>query len=640
MASGIAKRRARAAPPTCRVDDCGCDLLNNSKYSIRQRICEDHLRAQQVTYLGESCRFCQQCACLHPVVEFEGQKRSCRASLTLRLKQRKRHRDPGARKVTLRIRSPPPKAAPCSASSECPSQTSPSARTKSTDTDMGFGGLSLMSQSAAKCPQDPQLLGLSRFRGSSRHGLTGAPCPDEDRLMNRSPGQLRDLTPDRLGSAAVAPMQHNPPSKVVHPQRNDAVANPHAVSWESSQTPVELIGPDIRDPLVPKMCWHDGEPTRPFQKVIHITNDSCTAIEGMVWTTTNAKLVPATMGVGCDAGKEGEELKLDGEVLIKWPSWLMEEGTLELLARENSLNTHRGGSVLQQGGRLSRGAEDSSSPGPSGLHPRLRVGGQCSPTVLTHTAPEWNPPSRPDQMVLLRQGPLSEDGKVSLNEMKGMLSVPREADLSCLKGPRGYPEQLALRHVPDLAQYHQQSEGLSMEAAHGSPKRLWWSGTNRDAGSNDLEEAVNLWQKDIYSGPCFNSPEQGNTSTSPPKRRQIFCPGVTGGSLTALHPNMSNKVNHVLENSRMGPIPEDCSIEMLYGDHELHGYVNGTHHCWKIRPTEQQGYGQMPAWEEAPAHYMRTPPEEEHACHGAWTRWSQWEAPEAVVRSQPRTYLP
>ena len=63
------------------ADSCGLDLVGN--YSLRYRLCDDHIKSLSVLHCGIPKRFCQQCSRLHDVNEFDGKRRSCRERLQL-----------------------------------------------------------------------------------------------------------------------------------------------------------------------------------------------------------------------------------------------------------------------------------------------------------------------------------------------------------------------------------------------------------------------------------------------------------------------------------------------------------------------------------------------------------------------------
>ena len=63
------------------ADSCGLELVGN--YSLRYRLCDDHIKSLSVLHCGIPKRFCQQCSRLHDVTEFDGKRRSCRERLQL-----------------------------------------------------------------------------------------------------------------------------------------------------------------------------------------------------------------------------------------------------------------------------------------------------------------------------------------------------------------------------------------------------------------------------------------------------------------------------------------------------------------------------------------------------------------------------
>jgi len=69
----------------CRVPKCTVfDLSAASRYCLRHRICENHLKSLSVMFDDKSHRFCQKCTRFHAVQEFDNLKHSCRAALQLR----------------------------------------------------------------------------------------------------------------------------------------------------------------------------------------------------------------------------------------------------------------------------------------------------------------------------------------------------------------------------------------------------------------------------------------------------------------------------------------------------------------------------------------------------------------------------
>ena len=68
-------------PPTCQVEGCVTDLSGLKEYHNRYKICEYHLKIPSIIREGVRQRFCQQCGRFHNLIEFDGDKRSCRARL-------------------------------------------------------------------------------------------------------------------------------------------------------------------------------------------------------------------------------------------------------------------------------------------------------------------------------------------------------------------------------------------------------------------------------------------------------------------------------------------------------------------------------------------------------------------------------
>lgn len=69
------------APPKCQVSGCEEDLLKHKVYNQRYKICPLHRTQEAVDIGGQFVRFCQQCAKVHNVLDFEGTKRSCKEKL-------------------------------------------------------------------------------------------------------------------------------------------------------------------------------------------------------------------------------------------------------------------------------------------------------------------------------------------------------------------------------------------------------------------------------------------------------------------------------------------------------------------------------------------------------------------------------
>uniref|UniRef100_A0A061RJA4 Squamosa promoter-binding-like protein 8-like n=1 Tax=Tetraselmis sp. GSL018 TaxID=582737 RepID=A0A061RJA4_9CHLO len=79
----------------CQVPCCTADLSTCKFYNQRYKICPEHRSAAEIIVAGRPMRFCQQCAKLHDLQEFDGLKKSCREKLqrhNLRRIMRKRVR--------------------------------------------------------------------------------------------------------------------------------------------------------------------------------------------------------------------------------------------------------------------------------------------------------------------------------------------------------------------------------------------------------------------------------------------------------------------------------------------------------------------------------------------------------------------
>lgn len=77
-------------PTYCEVEGCGKDIRQEKDYYQRYRICEEHLKLGSLLKDGVPQRFCQQCGRFHLVSEFDGDKRSCRARLSLHNNRRRK----------------------------------------------------------------------------------------------------------------------------------------------------------------------------------------------------------------------------------------------------------------------------------------------------------------------------------------------------------------------------------------------------------------------------------------------------------------------------------------------------------------------------------------------------------------------
>ena len=66
----------------CIVPNCPIRLSDEGQSSVRLRACLGHRNALVVDMLdGRKGRFCQQCAKLQPIEDFDGDRRGCRKRL-------------------------------------------------------------------------------------------------------------------------------------------------------------------------------------------------------------------------------------------------------------------------------------------------------------------------------------------------------------------------------------------------------------------------------------------------------------------------------------------------------------------------------------------------------------------------------
>lgn len=78
---GTVRRPRRFRKHHCQADGCQANLAELSFYFQRNHICKDHLKSDLFLIDGNPSRFCQRCGFAHPIVDFEGQRKSCKASL-------------------------------------------------------------------------------------------------------------------------------------------------------------------------------------------------------------------------------------------------------------------------------------------------------------------------------------------------------------------------------------------------------------------------------------------------------------------------------------------------------------------------------------------------------------------------------
>ncbi|GIL55443.1 hypothetical protein Vafri_11010, partial [Volvox africanus] len=86
--SGSHYGQGGAVEGRCRVLGCTKEMALERKYYQRHMICEEHLKSLCLLVDGQRMRFCQQCARLHNISQFEGTRRSCRVRLKHRNKRR------------------------------------------------------------------------------------------------------------------------------------------------------------------------------------------------------------------------------------------------------------------------------------------------------------------------------------------------------------------------------------------------------------------------------------------------------------------------------------------------------------------------------------------------------------------------
>jgi hypothetical protein len=88
---GTVRRPRRFRKHHCQADGCQANLAELSFYFQRNHICKDHLKSDEFLIDGNPSRFCQRCGFAHPIIDFEGQRKSCKTSLekhNLRRRQR------------------------------------------------------------------------------------------------------------------------------------------------------------------------------------------------------------------------------------------------------------------------------------------------------------------------------------------------------------------------------------------------------------------------------------------------------------------------------------------------------------------------------------------------------------------------
>uniref|UniRef100_A0A7S0RS61 SBP-type domain-containing protein n=1 Tax=Pyramimonas obovata TaxID=1411642 RepID=A0A7S0RS61_9CHLO len=105
------KAALAALPLACQVNGCNADLSMERSYYQRHRVCLFHAKADVVHVESTAYRFCQQCAKLHELDCFDGQKKSCRKML-LRHNLRRNNCQPTTTKARRSPNSPCAPAGP------------------------------------------------------------------------------------------------------------------------------------------------------------------------------------------------------------------------------------------------------------------------------------------------------------------------------------------------------------------------------------------------------------------------------------------------------------------------------------------------------------------------------------------------
>ncbi|GIL66303.1 hypothetical protein Vafri_19898 [Volvox africanus] len=90
----------------CQVPGCGKDLSHLKEYHQRYRICDVHIKLQQVLKDGRLQRFCQQCGRFHDLTAFDGNRKSCRDQLSKHNARRRRRAQDNAKGKVNSIADP------------------------------------------------------------------------------------------------------------------------------------------------------------------------------------------------------------------------------------------------------------------------------------------------------------------------------------------------------------------------------------------------------------------------------------------------------------------------------------------------------------------------------------------------------
>lgn len=79
--SSMRERSRKDSPLICHIVGCKINLSTQAEYYQRYRICKAHLRSPALLVEDIPQRFCQQCGRFHPLQDFDGDKKNCRARL-------------------------------------------------------------------------------------------------------------------------------------------------------------------------------------------------------------------------------------------------------------------------------------------------------------------------------------------------------------------------------------------------------------------------------------------------------------------------------------------------------------------------------------------------------------------------------
>jgi len=73
------KKKKKSFLVMCQIE--GCTNICETSYYRKYKICQEHGKSPAISIKGEVVRFCQKCARFHSLVEFDDNRRSCRAML-------------------------------------------------------------------------------------------------------------------------------------------------------------------------------------------------------------------------------------------------------------------------------------------------------------------------------------------------------------------------------------------------------------------------------------------------------------------------------------------------------------------------------------------------------------------------------